>query len=62
MSFSAEKRCVKHNKTEFRGHKKSPLERLRQGAVSRKRPVLTGRGGESEAGPRMHDIMEPSGL
>ena len=32
--------------------KKGPLDRLRQGAVSRKRPVLTGRGGESEARPR----------
>ena len=32
--------------------KKAPLGRLRQGAVSRKRPVLTGRGGESEARPR----------
>ena len=33
------------------GIKKSPLRGLRQGAVSRKRLVLTSRGGESEAVP-----------
>ena len=50
MSFLAEKRCVGHNKTEFRGYKKSPARRLQQGAVSDKCPVLTGHGRESEAG------------
>jgi hypothetical protein len=47
MSFLAEKRCVGHNKTEFRGYKKSPARRLQQGAVSDKQPVSTGCGRES---------------
>ena len=61
MSFSAEKRCVKHNKTEIRGYKKSPLERLRQGAVSDKCPVLTGHGRESERRSELHRYDSASG-
>ena len=52
MRFLAEKRCVGHNKTEFHGYKKrSPPRGLPQGAVSHKRPVSTGRDGESERLP-----------
>ena len=61
MSFLAEKRCVGHNKTEFRGYKKSPARRLQQGAVSDKCPVLTGHGRESERQSELHRYDSASG-